>query len=843
MARRTVTATFSAGMISDEPKPGFARHLENMVPRPDGVIPVNGGRQWVANATALSTSNGITTASIPRGWSGGGTVHPAIGFIGLLDIIKTTATATNSEAVVYASGFGLAGSPHASATRSLMLINDVGSATGIGTMRFADHGGLTPVVQDNIATATGTASFVPSIVGQKLRGHQWFVNTENEVLIIGKESTTADEWVYRYAGATGNTGLTTGITNGSMSAAGSATGWAFPTASAAWTNVVTVSGDCATAASASGMYLGLIIGQGLLSSVTSTGAHSVHTMMITAVGAVTGTGSTASRNVYLDRRVYVSLGTRYSRCVIGNTAQLTPSQITRSAATQPFSGPELDSGFTSGRHNPSGRNGACYHQGRLFLANGSKLSWSGTVDETLQLTANGTFASGTSSTSVTTATTADWGIEFTHLSLYSASGYLNVFPQIGGDIVGLVSFNDELLILKRGGLFRMVGSVSYDGASNALDLQCISNSAGPEGHFSWAETPQGIIFTWNDGIWMYDGNELQEISRGTISQSYLENLRQHRMNNSGAVAETVPTRVVSDGKFVYFTPMRYTLSTASGDETAMSTSMHNGYSIHHRHMVLDLGSQKWFYIGGQGLSLPSDVLQIRSTRGSKYSTYWLGTIPLVTTGNSILLTDMHNVLHEHGPARVANTSDATWSDQPLSLDESYAISHPLLGFGNFESVRPTAALIKHTAALSGTASEYPAGTEYKKVTLIDAEHSLSPATYASVAAMSGTAVGMPEWWADMNSVLSASSVSMETADAWAPRQKWSVDGSTSTARAMSVVDRMLLEGSENAMTSPSILYRDDGLWKEWSQTTRATESHILHAVAIEFEEVGNRTDR
>lgn len=850
MARRTVTATFAGGMISDEPKPGSARFLENMVPRADGVIPINDAKRMVATATSLTTAGGITTATILGGWSGGGTIHPRLGFVGLLDVVKSTSTATNAQKLEFVSGFGLAGTPHASATRSLVGIGDVESASGIGTFRFVDSGGLTPIRQENVSTATGTAAFAAALGGQKLRGHQTFLNTENEVLLVGKGVSTADEFVYRYAGATGNSGAATSI-DGTLTAVGSATGWAHPTNLASWGNSLTLRAEAAIAASATGMYVGLMMGAGLELNATASAAHTVRELLITAIEDLTGTGNDSSRIVHVDRRIYLSAIATYARCIVGNTAQLMSSQIlATTAVTQPFEGWTTGSGgggFTSGRHNPSGKDGAAYHQGRLWLANGSKLCWSGTVDETLQMTATGYFATGRQTTSVTTGGTATYGIEYKHISLYSSASFINVFPHIGGDIVGLVSMNDELLVMKRGGLFRVVGGVSYDGESNSFDLQLISNSIGPESEFSWAETPAGVVFTWNDGIWLYDGNEVQEISRGTISESYVENIRMHRMDSGGTLSEMVPTKVTSDGRFVYFTPMRYTLSSASTYETDMTTSTIGSSNIHNRHLVLDLGSMKWFYFSNPHMSLPSNVLPVRSSRGSKYATYWLGSMSLTLhlTDNLVELVDTHNLFHEHGPSKNAIGNFSPWYTYTIIPQTAVAISHPMLGMGGFEAVRPKAALIKHTMAMSGTAYALATGIEFSKVAVVDSEASFYPtSTHAGSASFSGTSKGMPEWWQDMTSASTGSTISEQTSSAWGPRSRWEVDGSTSTARAMSLVDRAVLGNSENVMFSPSIYYYDHLTWKEYSSgTAYENERHILHAVALEYEEVENRTDR
>lgn len=852
MARRTVTATFAGGMISDEPKPGTARYLENLVPRVDGVVPPNALNIRTRSAVGMTTANGIGASSIVGGWSGGGTVHPVIGFVGLLDIAKATAATTSTaDAMGFINALGLAGTPGSSATRCLMNMADIESATSFGTMVFADHGGITPVKQVSTPTATGTAAMVSCIMGVKLNGQQTFINTENEVLLVGKGTTTADEFIYRYAGSTANSGIATAVTNGFTDAFASATGWVAPTATgtgtAGWTNVAVVTGDAANVLTTTGQYIGFIMGEGMAASAVASAEHSVREFMVTAVGTVTGTGSTATQTVYLDRRIQFSAATRYARCVIGNTAQLMSSQLSRSSVTQPFMTPVSGGGFTGLKHNPSGRDGACYHHGRLFLANGSRISWSGTVDETLQMTATGNFATGTASTSVTTAGSATYGIEYKHISLYSASSYVDAFPQVGGDIVGLVAMDDSLIVLKRGAIFRIVGGVSYDGETDAFDIQVVSNSVGPESFFSWAETPAGIVFTWDDGIWMFDGNEPQEISRGTVSNSFVENLRMHRQSSNGIGAETVATRVCSDGNNVFFTPMRYTLSTSTGGrEPAFTSSMNEGQSIYNKHLVLSVRDQKWYYISNIRLNVPSCVLPIRSTRGSKYSNYWLNSWRRRGSFDSYLeVEDIHNMLHESGPLTYGNSATTAWSASSTNTLYSVAVSHPLLGMGNVDAVRPRSAIIKRTCVDDqGWSSTSTAGSG--KITLIDSESSFVPASsgFMTYSGSTGVISGIPEWWTSMSSSMTGtnrSSQSTSTSDT--PRAQWEVEGTTATGAANSLLDRFQIENNETAMSAPTLVYYDDYYWRDKESSTVRQQISILHVAGIEFDEVENRTDR
>ncbi len=870
MARRTVTATFAGGMISDEPKPGTARYLENLVPRVDGVVPPNPARIWSRAATAISTANGITTASIVGGWSGGGTIHPTLGFVGLLDVSKATSTTASTTANIYSylEGFGLGAQPQlygnqASGVRCLMRSSGVESASSFSNIEFADQGGFTPLHSDSVGFAMTTSNWTTPLRGEKLSGAQVFVNTEDEVLIASPKNPSdqaANSPVYRYAGATAVNGVATGVTDGlPTSSILSVTGWAAPTetgtGTAGWTSDLVVTGSAANVIT-SGMYVSLLLGNGHGTTSISTSTHATREFRIKSVGTLTGTGSTATRPITIDRRIQFSAATRYARCVVSNTAQLQSPQIDRTVATQPFATCVPATGFSSGDHNPQSHGGACYHQGRLFTAKGSRVYWSGTVDETLQMTATGLFGTATDSTSISTAASATYGIEYSHISLYSANSYVDVFPSIGGNIVGLVSMGDGLVVLKRGCVFRIVGGVSYDGETDAFDIQIVSNSTGPESPLSWATTPAGIVFTWNDGIWMFDGNEISEISRGSIANSFVENVRMHRQSNTGLGQESVATRVCTDGDNVFFTPTRYSMSTASAGsaavEPAFTTTAHGGMSIYNKHLVLSLRDQKWFYISNIYLNVPSAVLPIRSSRGGKYSSYWLNSWKRTGFTESqsyfaeVHVNDIHNMLHEAGPSLGTQSGTTAWSLAVNPTLYSAAVSHPLLGMGNTDTIRPRSALLKRTVSTDYNSTSTSTSRGSGKITLLDSEASFVPASSGFMTYYGSTGVisGIPEWWTSMSSASTAADrSSLSTSTANSPRAQWQVEGTSTTGAANSLLDRFPIENNDSAMSAPTIFYYDDYYWRDKESSTVRFQKSILHSVGIEFDEVENRTDR
>lgn len=872
MARRTVTATFAGGMISDEPKSGTARYIENFVPRPDGVIPVapvgviSGKLDTIANA---GTSDVLNT-DMAVGWSGGGVIHPKFGLVALMDVNRLSAAPTSlADWPANGSQFGLDGRMIDFVgnvfTRTLMRAKIPADATTAAfgayasdATLFADMGTFAPLTPTSVAKSTAVDSLKPMTQRKPMSGIQWYVNTENEVLLISRHANVATpHTVYRYGGSTKTPPSVkrTFDANGSTLAVGETTGWAAVASANVWTNEVIVGGPLTNTLDV-GSYISIALGDALQSNHTPTGNFQAREFMVTA---------RSGSSVFLDRKIFISAAGLYSRCMVGNTSRLQANQLSRTVKTVPWGSERpkpIDNGWDADDWNPRGPNGACYHQGRLFLMNGSRINWSATVDETHQMTATGHFATAADSTASQTAATANYGIEYKHTSLWDRNGFLNVFPSIGGDGVGLISMGDELLIMKSGGMFRLVGGVSYDGASNSLDLQVISNTVGPESSYSWAETPAGVVFTHNDKIWVYDGNELNEISRGTIANTFSENVRSHRHPQG----EKIITRVTTDAENVYFTPMRYQQTTGGTFESPMTQDSLRGASIYNRHLVLNLSEQKWFFISNREINTPAAVLTMKTTRGSRFARYWLNSwrrMPeILDRHNYVEMVDIDNVFHEAGataPLAFTTTTASQWTKRFISPSYGHLVSHPLMGMSNFNAIRPRAVMMKRTLATTSTEvqnrSAAPSSfSDYtmnlSKIHVGDVEPSYAPGTDYQ-----GTPMA---WWAplidDENSYLEPGDperkyskgrrVAAQDDDDWQVRNHWAVAGSTSTANAVGLVDKLVLNNIDSAMTAPTFHYSDSFLSKKTDANGNLYyESNILHGLQLEFDDVNNGADR
>jgi hypothetical protein len=275
----------------------------------------------------------------------------------------------------------------------------------------------------------------------------------------------------------------------------------------------------------------------------------------------------------------------------------------------------------------------------------------------------------------------------------------------------------------------------------------------------------------------------------------------------------------------------------------MTSSIHAGSSIYNKHLVLNLPTRTWSYLTHSELSPPSAVLPMQTVRGGKYATYWLGKWRCHPTSTAdfqkVDLIDINNMFHDHGPvAHVAIPTSTAYTETFVYPYSSHVVTHPLLGMGNFEPCRPRSAMLKHTLAISATATSTSSALNTTKIYVEDAEVTHTPIG----SSLDTTAAGQqPEWWSgittDTNRVADMSTAS------WQARGQWDVDGVTATARAISQVDKIMLDAIASTMTAPTIHYRDDYWWKDKDAEVYRYGAHILHGLALEIDDLENGSDR
>lgn len=180
---------------------------------------------------------------------------------------------------------------------------------------------------------------------------------------------------------------------------------------------------------------------------------------------------------------------------------------------------------------------ATSHQGRIFLGstvepesgrrkfNYGRLRWSALATEA----ASGKFKGG---------------------DRWDTGGFADVYPGIGGEIVGLAPLgNDQLLILKQRACFVLRGQVDTAGdpQRTAAQLGIVSTTVGCIGVNAYDLTPQGVVFASHDGVYLWDGSSLQSITNNVIGELW----RQGALDAAPAVVSPeFPVCTVGDRVFV-----------------------------------------------------------------------------------------------------------------------------------------------------------------------------------------------------------------------------------------------------------------------------------------------------
>lgn len=907
MARRSVSVTLKAGMISEEAVSGSVRYMENFVPMSFGAVPSGPVAEWTINRTegwqdfGTSTAYGTKIGSkcLPLGWNMGGTWHPKFGFVGVTDIYRTTAAQAMSAVTSIGSAFYepciVNGIPSTDQYYPGMHLPQRGFARVFGGDR--------PMRPDRSVTAT--ADFV------KMTGFPIWTNTEDEAIHISRDGVT------RYAGAIENSsqGLTVSTSTLLPTGVENIVTWCRPAlegdaayTTGTYTSYLRVYGGSAFTEGIEGKYISLALGRYYKEwlsgpSFSSADFQQARTFRVKRVvgdefiSVPTATGNTTYNYqlVEIDGKIQLGATNVYLNCVISPLARLETNQMSASTLNQFWGNVDVYQNFTPVQtqvlnYLPRGDAG-CYHQGRLFLANDNTICWSGTIDEVADSRATGvaygsTVASGSATTGLSTS--VNFGIEFSGLQMWGVNSFINVFPGIGGPICGLVSMGDQLVILKHNAIFRLVGGVSYNGLSNNLDLQIVSDSIGPESKFAWAKTSSGIVFSCNDAAWLYNGSELTDITTESIRTVYREHLGMGRR----AFNSPYGVRVTSDGSRVFFSKNRKPLpredATSGKYYTKLTESEQKGNSEFNKHLVLDMNTSAWSFMSNNKTNVPTSVIRcsapyyVRNAPGNdlqKYDEFDVGQPEGVLWLNSwkpigssadlevnggfvsnwstrISLVDIKDVFHELGIKPAYGAGVGTYWDRYYHAPESgHIVLHPLSGYGNMDSVRPRSLMLKRTLAAvatgGGVANRYAASgsvQEYTstaaKVFVHNADSGFMPENvYSSTS-------NYPKWWdvyqdAEAPFTTAAYSDGIRSASmddpGWQVRSRWDIAGTTSTGFNASTTDKILLNNIDSAMTSPIIHYRD-AFWSNVGPTL-SYESQMVHAFNIEIDEVENGADR
>lgn len=884
MARRTVTATISGGMISDAAEPGTVRYMENyLVNNGVGLVPAGPVADisvpFMQVSGASGARSGMNAYSKMYGWVAVSPMNDGNGgYCGILEY----ATASASSSAVSAVTAGQTSATRFALMRTWMNSQSTASSDGFwanSTANFVQSGDYRPC-GGFISTATAASGCAAAFNNA--------YNTMKATEISGETLFYDQSWgISRYAGGywQGDTGFnysgdTVTSQSDEVTAVCQITSSAGTYTTGTYTDAIKVYGAGNTTMLRVGSFICLGMGQSLESSLTastSTGTNNIQLRALKILDYYTDNGSDFT--VKVDRKVMCSRTDVYFKGVLSPVATLDINQISVTAQTQPWepakTGPY--SGFTN-QCKPKPRH-ICEHGGRLFsigfytnpyVYSDKTLRWSATIDETLQATGVTVAMSSTATSAAVTGTTANFGVEYSGITLWSTSADLPVFPSIGGASVGLASFGDELLIMRQGAIFRMVGGVSYDGESDALSIQIISDTVGPDSEHSWAKTQEGIVFTCNGSIFLYDGNQVSNISEGTISRAYRENLLTETQSN-GLRYET---KVSNAGDIVIFSMYRPSVSTGAPYSyrgyPPITASQLAGSSIHNKHLVLNTSNKTWAFISNRNINVPVRFLELGdSDRGGLSKILFNKWRPLsygsTSTSSptavpswykaSFSIADLGEVFHASGVRTdMASATMGDWTRRLVSPDVGSVITHPMLGYGKMEAVRPRAVAVKRTIAATSTGymnrfTDTPTSVaDYNSVASKLFVHDCD-AGYVPLTDQSGSRY--PQWWYVPRSGEASGTPPTTYTDGtrsasmsdqqWQIRTEWDIPFGSSTGVMASQVDKIMLNNIESVMSSPTVHYRDS-FWSD-ADPNLSYKSHIVHAIQVEYDDVENGSDR
>lgn len=147
---------------------------------------------------------------------------------------------------------------------------------------------------------------------------------------------------------------------------------------------------------------------------------------------------------------------------------------------------------------------ACEHQSRMFLANFDKwpsgIGWSATYSESPSR--NGLFAIGSPT--------------IMPIDVYFDDAFAQIGSSDGGEIMGMHSLNNQLVILKTDSIHVLRGEVSTIGLPTGASIDVVVPDSGCPHFESHAVSRIGVVWANSDGLWTFNGSSLRNISDGVV---------------------------------------------------------------------------------------------------------------------------------------------------------------------------------------------------------------------------------------------------------------------------------------------------------------------------------------
>ena len=233
---------------------------------------------------------------------------------------------------------------------------------------------------------------------------------------------------------------------------------------------------------------------------------------------ITGSGTSWSSNVeagmYLieegnseiyrissvDSDTSITLDRNIETTMSGETYLITPVTLVTTNVSSLQGASEITEGLNRETYSP-----IAYHGDRLFWVESDDSSYSQT-SSTLRW-------SGTSSEAASGASS------YAGVQNHNTNAYAEIAPGLGGGIIGLASYGNELLIFKRDALYALRGAVATDGTDLGASVELIDGQTGIDCPDGWDYTPAGICFSHRGTAYVYSGGQVRSLSSGSISNT------------------------------------------------------------------------------------------------------------------------------------------------------------------------------------------------------------------------------------------------------------------------------------------------------------------------------------
>lgn len=108
----------------------------------------------------------------------------------------------------------------------------------------------------------------------------------------------------------------------------------------------------------------------------------------------------------------------------------------------------------------------------------------------------------------------------TGVDYWEADAYADVEPGLGGEIQALVSYGNELLIIKSSATFVLRGAVSTDGSPIGATIDLVSDSIGISNPQAVERTRVGVVLANSEGAFVYSNGRLSPLTHGRVSKEW-----------------------------------------------------------------------------------------------------------------------------------------------------------------------------------------------------------------------------------------------------------------------------------------------------------------------------------